>query len=60
MASSETGHRFAPVTPDDHAGSIWIATLLSLVYTVITLVTRGFLRKQLYGVDDYLILGASV
>jgi DMSO/TMAO reductase YedYZ heme-binding membrane subunit len=55
-----TGHRFSPVTQNDHAGSIWIATLLCVVYSAITIATRGFLRKQMYGIDDYLILGAFV
>lgn len=60
MATEATGDRFAQVTPDNHAGSIWIATLLCLVYTIITILTRGFLRKAMYGIDDYLILGATV
>lgn len=60
MASVVSGTRFVEVTPDNHAGSIWISTLLCLVYTAITILTRGFLRKAMYGVDDYLILGSTV
>jgi hypothetical protein len=58
MASE--GHRFAPITPNDHAGSIWIATLVCLVYTFIVFITRAFLRRKMYGIDDYLVLGATV
>ncbi|KIW87391.1 uncharacterized protein Z519_12027 [Cladophialophora bantiana CBS 173.52] len=52
-------NRFSPITPDDHAGSVWIATLLCLVYSVITLVLRGHLRWNMYGLDDYLALAAT-
>jgi hypothetical protein len=60
MASEAHENRFSQVTPDNHAGEIWIATLLCLVYSIITVGTRGYLRMSMYGVDDYLILGATV
>lgn len=53
-------NRFAPITPDNESGSIWIATLLCLVYSFITLSTRAWLRQKMYGFDDYLILLAFV
>ena len=53
-------NRFAPVTPDNESGSIWIATLLCLVYSFITVTTRAWLRQKMYGVDDILILLALV
>ncbi|EXJ73242.1 uncharacterized protein A1O5_03002 [Cladophialophora psammophila CBS 110553] len=52
-------NRFSPITPDDHAGSVWIATLLCLVYSVVTLALRGHLRRNMYGLDDYLALAAT-
>ncbi|KIY02762.1 uncharacterized protein Z520_01227 [Fonsecaea multimorphosa CBS 102226] len=52
-------HRFSPITPDDHAGSVWIATLLCLIYSVVTLALRGHLRWKMYGLDDYLALTAT-
>lgn len=52
-------HRFSRITRDDHAGSLWIATLLCLVYSVMTLALRAYLRWNMYGVDDYLALVAT-
>lgn len=60
MATPADDNRFSPITPDDHAGSVWIATLLCLVYSVVTLALRGHLRWKMYGVDDYLALAATV
>ena len=60
MASAPDDNRFSPVTPNDHAGSIWIASILCFVYTGITTLTRAYLRQKVYDIDDYLILGATV
>ncbi|KAK4946516.1 hypothetical protein LTR10_014368 [Elasticomyces elasticus] len=60
MATLGGDNRFSPITPDDHAGSIWIATILCLIYSVITLTLRGHLRWKMYGMDDYLALAATV
>ncbi|KAI1612445.1 hypothetical protein EDD37DRAFT_647988 [Exophiala viscosa] len=60
MATLGSDNRFSPITPDDHAGSIWIATILCLIYSVITLTLRGHLRWKMYGMDDYLALAATV
>ncbi|EXJ89772.1 hypothetical protein A1O3_02839 [Capronia epimyces CBS 606.96] len=60
MATNLDQPRFSPITPDDHAGSVWIAALLCLVYSVITLCLRGHLRWKMYGVDDGLALTATV
>ncbi|KIW61144.1 hypothetical protein PV05_01302 [Exophiala xenobiotica] len=60
MADTGTGNRFSPITPDDHAGSVWISASLCLVYSVITLGLRGHLRRKIYGVDDYLAFAATV
>ncbi|KAK5454240.1 hypothetical protein LTS15_006240 [Exophiala xenobiotica] len=60
MADTGSGNRFSPITPDDHAGSVWISASLCLVYSVITLGLRGHLRRKIYGVDDYLAFAATV
>jgi hypothetical protein len=60
MAAVQDGNRFSPITPNDHAGSIWIASILCFVYTLITILTRAYLKQKMYGVDDFLILGATV
>ncbi len=54
------GNRFAAITPDDHAGSIWIASILCLVYSVLTLALRTHLRLRIYGLDDYIAMVATV
>ncbi|KAJ4561944.1 hypothetical protein HRR79_006813 [Exophiala dermatitidis] len=60
MATVSGENRFSQITPDDHAGSVWIAALLCLVYSVLTLFLRGHLRKKMYGPDDYLALVATL
>jgi hypothetical protein len=60
MADGLSGNRFAEITPDNHAGSIWIASLLCLIYSVLTLALRGHLRFRIYGMDDYMALAATV
>ncbi|KAK5195315.1 hypothetical protein LTR72_007381 [Exophiala xenobiotica] len=60
MTDTGSGNRFSPITPDDHAGSVWISASLCLVYSVITLGLRGHLRRKIYGVDDYLAFAATV
>lgn len=58
--TASDSNRFAPISPDNDSGSIWIATLLCLVYSLITILTRAWLRQKLYSVDDVLILLAFV
>ncbi|KAL2410375.1 hypothetical protein ABEF95_000490 [Exophiala dermatitidis] len=60
MATVSGENRFSQITPDDHAGSVWIAALLCLVYSVLTLFLRGHLRWKMYGPDDYLALVATL
>ena len=60
MADAPSGSRFAEVTPDDHAGSIWIASILCLIYSVLTLILRGHLRFRMFEVDDYIATVATV
>jgi hypothetical protein len=54
------GNRFAPVTPDNQSGSVWIATLLCLIYSTLVLVVRGHLRWNMYGLDDWFAAAAVV
>lgn len=60
MASVLQGTRFAPITSNDQAGSIWISAILCLVYSVLVVAVRVHLRRKIYGMDDYLILAATV
>jgi uncharacterized membrane protein len=58
--SDNADNRFAPITADNTSGAIWITTLLCLVYSLLTITTRAWLRLKIYGLDDYLILAAFV
>lgn len=51
---------FAQVTSTDRAGVVWVAAILSLLYSLSTLVARFFVKFHTLGYDDWLILAASV
>ncbi|PPJ56170.1 hypothetical protein CBER1_09098 [Cercospora berteroae] len=50
-----TTYTFSPVTDTDRAGVVWVAAILSLMFTVITLATRFQIKAHALGKDDYLI-----
>jgi hypothetical protein len=52
--------RFSPVTPDDHAGQLWIVTILSLTYSTLVVTARGYIKYKMFGFDDILIGLATV
>ncbi|ORY19017.1 hypothetical protein BCR34DRAFT_472648 [Clohesyomyces aquaticus] len=52
-------NRFSKVTENDHAGIIWVVSLLCLVYTVLTLVTRSVIKWHMVGSDDFALLAAQ-
>ncbi|KAI8718150.1 hypothetical protein NCS52_00893000 [Fusarium sp. LHS14.1] len=64
--SSEIGipedgsHRFSPVTFNDHAGQLWIVTILSLIYSALVATARAYIKYQMFGFDDILIALATV
>jgi hypothetical protein len=60
MATLQNDNRFSPITPDNHAGPVWITALLCLIYSVVTFALRGHLRWKMWGLDDYLALVATV
>jgi hypothetical protein len=51
---------FSEVTENNHAGVVWTIALLCLVYSVLTYITRGFIKWNLLGWDDWAITGAQV
>ncbi|EMD61338.1 hypothetical protein COCSADRAFT_192306 [Bipolaris sorokiniana ND90Pr] len=54
VRSSE--HRFTHVTPDDHSATIWIVSVLSLIYTVLTLAVRlGYTKWRTHALDDIVV-----
>jgi hypothetical protein len=60
VMSTPSGNRFAPVTPDNQSGSVWISSLLCLIYSTLVLVVRGHLRWKMYGTDDWFAAAAVV
>ena len=55
-----TSPAFAAVTDDDHRGILWIAAILSLIFTLLTLSARLYVRKHMLGRDDYAVVAAVV
>lgn len=59
-ASIDDSRRFSLVTSDDHAGQLWIVTILSLIYTGLVALARAYIKYQMYGFDDVLFALATV
>lgn len=57
---SPSDNRFALVTPDDHQAYVYIAAILSLIWSSITLVIKLFTKWGCYGADDALTTVAQV
>ncbi|OBS26162.1 hypothetical protein FPOA_00105 [Fusarium poae] len=53
MVENES-NRLSPITPDDHAGKLWIMTILSLIYAFHVAVARFYIKYRMLGVDDAL------
>ncbi|KAH6883563.1 hypothetical protein B0T10DRAFT_411010 [Thelonectria olida] len=52
--------RFSPVAFNDHAGQLWIVTILSLIYSSLVAMARAYIKYQMFGFDDILIALAMV
>lgn len=59
-ASNDGSPRFSPVAFNDHAGQLWIVTILSLIYTALVAAARAYIKYQMFGFDDVLIALAMV
>lgn len=57
--ASDGATRFSPVTATDHAGVLWIAAILGLVYTSLALLARAWIKRKMYGADDALVAAAT-
>lgn len=44
--------RFATTDSRDHSGAVWIVTLLSLFYTILTTLVRAAIKLRMAGLDD--------
>ncbi|KAK2756670.1 hypothetical protein FQN54_005115 [Arachnomyces sp. PD_36] len=57
------GPRFAPITEDDHRGIVIIIASLFMVWMVLCLIIRSYIRVDIadrFSSDDYFIMAASV
>ncbi|KAI5456212.1 hypothetical protein BGZ63DRAFT_435701 [Mariannaea sp. PMI_226] len=52
--------RFSPVAFNDHAGQLWIVTILSLIYSALVVTARAYIKYKMFGFDDILIALALV
>lgn len=57
---TSAGNRFAPYTADNHSATLWIASLLGLIYVVGVLLIRLFIKIKVLGADDWLIAASTV
>ncbi|KAG6365773.1 hypothetical protein INS49_007384 [Diaporthe citri] len=46
---------FSPIEYNDHAGYLWIVTILGIIYSSFSGLARARIKKGIYGADDYLI-----
>ncbi|KAM5349484.1 hypothetical protein ACJ41O_005989 [Fusarium nematophilum] len=53
--SNDGSPRFSPVAFNDHAGQLWIITILSLIYSALVATARAYIKYQMFGFDDILI-----
>ncbi|KAK8050873.1 hypothetical protein PG993_002258 [Apiospora rasikravindrae] len=52
--------RFSPITETDHAGYIWIVTIIGTAYTILSFLLRAWIKHRVYGWDDALIALGTV
>lgn len=53
-------YTFSAVTATDRAGIVWVAAILSLMFSILTLATRLQIKHRALGSDDWFILGGTV
>ncbi|KAK3071924.1 hypothetical protein LTR53_007770 [Teratosphaeriaceae sp. CCFEE 6253] len=53
-------YTFSPVTATDHAGLVWVAAILSLMFSVLTLATRFQIKARTLGLDDWTLAAGTL
>ena len=51
---------FSQVTATDRAGVVWVAAILSLLFSVITLATRFQIKWRSLGMDDWFLAASNI
>ncbi|GBF61581.1 hypothetical protein TMEN_4085 [Trichophyton mentagrophytes] len=54
------GDRFTTVTPDDHGGILWVASIICAIYVVLSMGLRAYVKREFYGLDDLIALFATL
>lgn len=54
------GDRFTTVTPDDHGGILWVASIICAIYVVLSMGLRAYVKREFYGLDDLIAFFATV
>ncbi|KAF2473847.1 uncharacterized protein BDR25DRAFT_256791 [Lindgomyces ingoldianus] len=54
------GNTFSEITENNHAGVIWVISLLCMIYSVLTLFARGVIKWHMVGPDDVALVAAQV
>ena len=59
-AFPSSSDRFSPITQDDHAGYLWITTLLTTIYAILSILVRWYIKRRCFGIDDWACVAATV
>ncbi|KAI4762874.1 hypothetical protein E4T52_05109 [Aureobasidium sp. EXF-3400] len=51
---------FSPVSANDRAGILYVAAILSLIFSVITLIVRYHIQRRTFGLDFWFIFAATI
>lgn len=54
------GDRFATITPNDHGGVVWVASILCAIFSLSTFFLRCYTKRKYFGLDDWLAAAATV
>jgi hypothetical protein len=57
---TQSGYRWATVTPTDHSGVVYVFAFLSFTYTSVTILARVLIKRNMLGIDDVAMLVAQV
>lgn len=56
---SSDASRFSRITDSDHAGLLWIVTILCIIYSTLSCLLRAYIKRGIYGWDDLLMVAAT-
>lgn len=59
-AVSSGSAAFSPITFNDHAGKLWIVTILALIYSSLAVMARAYIKYKMLGLDDLFLALATV